>query len=163
MDAMDAEKTNPAYVISKEGRWSPRPIRPSRAATRKSIVVFPCCTARLGEDGTIQGCSELASCVCRRRCAGSSVSMDKEVMKRLAKRNAFAGGGLSNSARARRAAMWKRSAANGLVRSFVNRPSGIFGRCFEGADCAELKKPPWKGSSYDRNGDRGARHHRARV
>jgi len=87
MDAMDAEKYKILhYVISKEGRWSPRPIVPEPRGNPEIDVVFPVLHGTFGEDGTIQGLLELAELpYVGAGVLASSVSMDKEVMKRLAK------------------------------------------------------------------------------
>jgi len=87
MDAMDAEKYKILhFVISKEGRWSPRPIVPEPRGNPEIDVVFPVLHGTFGEDGTIQGLLELAELpYVGAGVLASSVSMDKEVMKRLAK------------------------------------------------------------------------------
>ena len=87
MDAMDPEKYKVLhYLISKEGKWSPRPIVPEPRANPEIDVVFPVLHGTFGEDGTIQGLLELAELpYVGAGVLASSVSMDKEVMKRLAK------------------------------------------------------------------------------
>ncbi len=86
IDAMDADKYKVLhYVISKEGRWSPRPIVPEPHANAEIDVVFPVLHGTFGEDGTIQGLLELAELpYVGAGVLASSVSMDKEIMKRLA-------------------------------------------------------------------------------
>jgi D-alanine-D-alanine ligase len=87
MDAMDPEKYKVLhYLISKEGKWSPRPIVPEPRANPEIDVVFPVLHGTFGEDGTIQGLLELAELpYVGAGVLASSASMDKEVMKRLAK------------------------------------------------------------------------------
>src|SRR3984893_3326733 len=87
IDAMDAEKYKVLhYLISKEGRWSPRPIVPEPGGNPEIDVVFPALHGTFGEDGTLQGLLELAELpYVGAGVLASSVSMDKEVMKRLAK------------------------------------------------------------------------------
>jgi len=87
MDAMDTEKYKVLhYLISKEGKWSPRPIVPEPRANPEIDVVFPVLHGTFGEDGTIQGLLELAELpYVGAGVLASSASMDKEVMKRLAK------------------------------------------------------------------------------
>ena len=87
MDAMDQEKYKILqYMISKEGKWRPRPIVPEPNANPEIDVVFPILHGTFGEDGTIQGLLELADLpYVGAGVLGSSASMDKEVMKRLAK------------------------------------------------------------------------------
>ena len=54
-----------------------------------------------GEDGTVQGLLELADLpYVGAGVLASSISMDKEMMKRVAKERGLAGGGLSLSCRA---------------------------------------------------------------
>jgi D-alanine-D-alanine ligase len=87
IDAMDPEKYKVLhFLISKEGKWSPRPIVPEPRANPEIDVVFPVLHGTFGEDGTIQGLLELAELpYVGAGVLASSVSMDKEVMKRLAK------------------------------------------------------------------------------
>jgi D-alanine-D-alanine ligase len=87
MEAMDPEKYKILhYMISKDGKWHPRPIAPEPHGNPEIDVVFPCLHGTFGEDGTIQGLLELAGLpYVGAGVLGSSASMDKEVMKRLAK------------------------------------------------------------------------------
>jgi D-alanine-D-alanine ligase len=87
IEAMDQEKYKVLhYLISKEGKWSPRPIVPEPRANPEIDVVFPVLHGTFGEDGTVQGLLELADLpYVGAGVLASSVSMDKEVMKRLAK------------------------------------------------------------------------------
>ena len=87
IDAMDPEKYKVLhFVISKEGKWSPRPIVPEPRSNPEIDVVFPVLHGTFGEDGTIQGLLELAELpYVGAGVLASSASMDKEVMKRLAK------------------------------------------------------------------------------
>src|SRR3984893_7108191 len=86
MDAMDSEKYKVLhYLISKQGRWSPRPIVPEPGGNPEIDVVFPALHGTFGEDGTIQGLLELAELpYVGAGVLASSVSMDKEMMKRVA-------------------------------------------------------------------------------
>src|ERR1700676_4222975 len=86
IDAMDPEKYKVIhYVISKEGKWRPRPITPEPHMNPEIDVVFPILHGTFGEDGTIQGLLELAELpYVGAGVLASAVSMDKEVMKRLA-------------------------------------------------------------------------------
>src|SRR5579862_8415278 len=87
IDAMDPERYKVLhYLISKEGKWSPRPIVPEPRANPEIDVVFPVLHGTFGEDGTVQGLLELAELpYVGAGVLASSASMDKEVMKRLAK------------------------------------------------------------------------------
>src|SRR6202790_1051861 len=87
IDAMDPEKYKVLhYLISKEGKWRPRPIVPEPRANPEIDVVVPVLHGTFGEDGTIQGLLELAELpYVGAGVLASSASMDKEVMKRLAK------------------------------------------------------------------------------
>jgi D-alanine-D-alanine ligase len=87
MEAMDTEKYKILhYLISKTGKWSPRPIVPEPNGNPGIDVVFPVLHGTFGEDGTLQGLLELADLAyVGAGVLASSVSMDKEVMKRLAK------------------------------------------------------------------------------
>lgn len=86
IDAMDPEKYKVIhYVISKEGKWRPKPITPEPHMNPEIDVVFPILHGTFGEDGTIQGLLELAELpYVGAGLLASAVSMDKEVMKRLA-------------------------------------------------------------------------------
>ena len=71
-------------LITKGGRWQPGPILPEPGANPGIDVVFPVLHGTFGEDGTIQGLLELAALpYVGAGVLASSVSMDKEVMKRL--------------------------------------------------------------------------------
>jgi len=86
MDNLDPEKYKVLhYFISKEGKWSPRPIAPEPKSNQEIDVVIPVLHGTFGEDGTVQGLLELADLpYVGAGVLGSAVSMDKEVMKRLA-------------------------------------------------------------------------------
>src|ERR1700722_11591931 len=72
------------YFIDQAGRWSPRPIQPEPGAHPEIDVVFPVLHGTFGEDGTVQGLVELADLpYVGAAVAASSVSMDKEMMKRV--------------------------------------------------------------------------------
>jgi D-alanine-D-alanine ligase len=86
MEAMDPDKYKVLhYLISNQGKWSPRPILPEPGGNPEIDVVFPALHGTFGEDGTIQGLLELAELpYVGAGVLASSVSMDKEIMKRLA-------------------------------------------------------------------------------
>lgn len=72
------------YLISKEGKWTPRAISPEPGGNEGIDVVFPVLHGTFGEDGAIQGLLEMAELpYVSAGVLASSVSMDKEVMKRL--------------------------------------------------------------------------------
>jgi D-alanine-D-alanine ligase len=72
------------YFIDKQGKWSPRPILPEPGAHSEIDVVFPVLHGSFGEDGTVQGLLELADLpYVGAGVLGSSVSMDKIMMKRV--------------------------------------------------------------------------------
>src|SRR6266540_4640432 len=85
MEAMDASRYEVIpYTISKEGKWSPRPILPEPDDNPGIDVVFPALHGTFGEDGTVQGLLELADLpYVGAGVLGSAVSMDKEMMKRV--------------------------------------------------------------------------------
>src|SRR3984957_5183430 len=87
IEALDTEKYKVLhYVISKEGKWSPRPILPEPGGNPGVDVVFPVLHGTFGEDGTVQGLLELADLpYVGAGVMASSISMDKEMMKRVAK------------------------------------------------------------------------------
>jgi D-alanine-D-alanine ligase len=73
------------YVISKQGKWSPRPILPEPGGNPEVDVVFPVLHGTFGEDGTVQGLLELADLpYVGAGVLASSISMDKDMMKRVA-------------------------------------------------------------------------------
>jgi D-alanine-D-alanine ligase len=74
------------YFIDKDGKWAPGPILPEPGANGGIDVVFPVLHGTFGEDGTVQGLLELADLpYVGAGVLGSSVSMDKEMMKRVCK------------------------------------------------------------------------------
>jgi D-alanine-D-alanine ligase len=85
MKAMDRSKYDVTeYFISKEGKWRPKPILPEPEAQPDIDVVFPVLHGTFGEDGTVQGLLELADLpYVGAGVLASSVSMDKELMKRI--------------------------------------------------------------------------------
>jgi D-alanine-D-alanine ligase len=87
IEALDEEKYKVVhYLISKEGKWSPRPILPEPGGNPGVDVVFPVLHGTFGEDGTLQGLLELADLpYVGAGVLASSISMDKEMMKRVTK------------------------------------------------------------------------------
>jgi len=85
LDALDREKYDVSeYLISAEGRWSPRPIIPEPGANPDLDVVIPVLHGTFGEDGTMQGLLEMAGLAyVGAGVLASAVSMDKDVTKRL--------------------------------------------------------------------------------
>ena len=85
MKAMDRDKYEVLpYFIGKDGRWDPRPILPEPGADQGFDVVFPVLHGTFGEDGTMQGLLELADVpYVGAGVLASSVSMDKDMMKRV--------------------------------------------------------------------------------
>jgi D-alanine-D-alanine ligase len=87
MDAMDPAKYERIeYFIDKDGKWIPKPILPEPGAHPEIDVVFPVLHGTFGEDGTVQGLLELAALpYVGAGVLASSVSMDKDMMKRVCK------------------------------------------------------------------------------
>src|SRR2546427_149545 len=87
MERMDPAKYEKIeYFIDKQGKWHPRPILPEPGAQPEIDVVFPVLHGTFGEDGTMQGLLELADLpYVGAGVMASSVSMDKEMMKRVCK------------------------------------------------------------------------------
>jgi D-alanine-D-alanine ligase len=85
LDGMDPAKYEKIeYFIDKQGKWSPQAISPEPGAHPGIDVVFPVLHGTFGEDGTIQGLFELADLpYVGAGVLASSVSMDKEMMKRV--------------------------------------------------------------------------------
>jgi D-alanine-D-alanine ligase len=87
MDALDPAKYERIeYFIDQQGKWLPKPILPEPGAQPDIDVVFPVLHGTFGEDGTVQGLLELAGLpYVGAGVLASSVSMDKEMMKRVCK------------------------------------------------------------------------------
>jgi D-alanine-D-alanine ligase len=85
MQAMSRERYEISeYFIGKDGKWRPRPILPEPGAHPEIDVVFPVLHGTFGEDGTVQGLLELADLpYVGAGVLASSLSMDKEMMKRV--------------------------------------------------------------------------------
>jgi D-alanine-D-alanine ligase len=85
MRALDPDKYEVLpYFIGKDGRWDPKPILPEPGVDQGFDVVFPVLHGTFGEDGTVQGLLELADVpYVGAGVLASSVSMDKDVMKRV--------------------------------------------------------------------------------
>src|SRR5690348_11823638 len=82
--ALDRSKYDVSEIfITKDGKWQPGPILPEPGANAIDVV-FPVLHGTFGEDGTIQGLFEMAELpYVSAGVLASSVSMDKEVTKRL--------------------------------------------------------------------------------
>ena len=82
---LDPAKYELSHItISREGKWSPGPILPEPGAHPDIDVVFPILHGTFGEDGTLQGLLELADLpYVGAGVMASSISMDKEMMKRV--------------------------------------------------------------------------------
>jgi D-alanine-D-alanine ligase len=87
MDALDpARYERIEFFIDQQGKWLPKPILPEPGAHPDVDVVFPVLHGTFGEDGTVQGLLELADLpYVGAGVMASSVSMDKEMMKRVCK------------------------------------------------------------------------------
>lgn len=87
LDGMDSAKYDKTeFFIDQQGKWSPRPILPEPGAHADIDVVFPVLHGTFGEDGTIQGLLDLADLpYVGAGVLASSVSMDKDMMKRVCK------------------------------------------------------------------------------
>lgn len=85
MTAMDPMRYEIVRIlITQDGRWTPRAISPEPGGNPGIDVVFPVLHGTFGEDGTVQGLLELADLpYVGAGVLASSVSMDKEIMKRL--------------------------------------------------------------------------------
>ncbi len=85
MEAMDSSRYEVVpFTIDQEGKWSPGPILPEPGANTGIDVVFPALHGTFGEDGTVQGLLELADLpYVGAGVLSSSLSMDKELMKRV--------------------------------------------------------------------------------
>lgn len=85
MAAMDSSRYEiEPILITKDGRWKPRAISPEPGGNAGIDVVFPVLHGTFGEDGTVQGLLELADLpYVGAGVLASSVSMDKEMMKRV--------------------------------------------------------------------------------
>jgi D-alanine-D-alanine ligase len=85
MAAMDRERYEILPIlIDQDGKWKPHAISPEPGGNPGIDVVFPVLHGTFGEDGTVQGLLELADLAyVGAGVLGSSVAMDKEVMKRL--------------------------------------------------------------------------------
>ncbi|MCS7025619.1 MAG: D-alanine--D-alanine ligase [Bryobacteraceae bacterium] len=85
MEALDPQRyVVLPHLISKEGKWSPKPIQPEPRANAHIDVVFPVLHGTFGEDGTLQGLCELADLpYVGPGVFASAASMDKEAMKLL--------------------------------------------------------------------------------
>jgi D-alanine-D-alanine ligase len=85
VEALDRERYEIVeYFIDPAGKWSPAAILPEPGANPGIDVVFPVLHGTFGEDGTIQGLLELADLpYVGPGVLASSVSMDKDMMKRV--------------------------------------------------------------------------------
>jgi len=85
LNAIDRNKYEVVPItISHEGRWEPFTVSPDPSVKPDVDVLFPIVHGTFGEDGTIQGLFEMADLpYVGAGVLGSSIGMDKDVMKRL--------------------------------------------------------------------------------
>lgn len=85
MESLDQERYEILrFLISKDGKWDPKPLVPEPGGNPGIDVVFPVLHGPFGEDGTVQGLLELADLpYVGPGVLASSAAMDKEVTKRL--------------------------------------------------------------------------------
>lgn len=85
MDALDPARFEVLpFLIGKDGRWDPYPLKPEPGAQPGIDVVFPVLHGTFGEDGTVQGLLELADLAyVGAGVFASAAAMDKAHFKRL--------------------------------------------------------------------------------
>ena len=85
LKAIDRNKYDVVPItIAHDGSWKPFTLSPDPTVQRPVDVVFPILHGTYGEDGTVQGLFELANIpYVGAGVLGSSVGMDKDVMKRI--------------------------------------------------------------------------------
>lgn len=85
MDALDPGRFEVLpFLIGKDGRWDPYPLKPEPGAHPDIDVVFPVLHGTFGEDGTVQGLLELANLAyVGAGVLASAAAMDKSHFKRL--------------------------------------------------------------------------------
>ena len=85
LDAIDRSQFEVSeYLITKDGKWQPRPILPEPGSNPGIDVVFPVLHGSLGEDGTVQGLLEMAELpYVGSGVLASAAAMDKDVTKRI--------------------------------------------------------------------------------
>jgi len=85
LDAIDRSRFEVSeYLITKDGKWQPRPILPEPGSNPGIDVVFPVLHGSLGEDGTVQGLLEMAELpYVGSGVLASAAAMDKDVTKRI--------------------------------------------------------------------------------
>lgn len=72
------------FLIGKDGKWDPYPLKPEPGAHPGIDVVFPVLHGTFGEDGTVQGLLELADLAyVGAGVFASAAAMDKSCFKRL--------------------------------------------------------------------------------
>ncbi len=85
VEALDRDRYEVVeFFINPDGKWSPSPVLPEPGGNPGIDVVFPVLHGTFGEDGTMQGLLELADLpYVGPGVLASSVSMDKDMMKRV--------------------------------------------------------------------------------
>jgi D-alanine-D-alanine ligase len=85
VEALDRDRYEVVeFFIDQQGKWSPSPVLPEPGSNPGIDVVFPVLHGTFGEDGTMQGLLELADLpYVGPGVLASSVSMDKDMMKRV--------------------------------------------------------------------------------
>lgn len=85
MDALDPARFEVLpFLIGKDGKWDPYPLKPEPGAHPGIDVVFPVLHGTFGEDGTVQGLLELADLAyVGAGVFASAAAMDKAHFKRI--------------------------------------------------------------------------------
>jgi D-alanine-D-alanine ligase len=85
MGALDPERFEVLpFLIGKDGKWDPYPLKPEPGAHAEIDVVFPVLHGTFGEDGTMQGLLELADLAyVGPGVLASAAAMDKDHFKRV--------------------------------------------------------------------------------
>ena len=85
VEALDRDRYEVVeFFIDQQGKWSPSPVLPEPGGNPGIDVAFPVLHGTFGEDGTMQGLLELADLpYVGPGVLASSVSMDKDMMKRV--------------------------------------------------------------------------------
>ena len=164
IEALDPEKYKVLhYLIRRRASGARGRSCRSRAEIRRSTSCFPVLHGTFGEDGTVQGLLELADLpYVGAGVLASSVSMDKEMMKRVCRERGLPVVDYFLACRGEHdAAEHLRNALSGVREA---GQSGIVGGDLEGAElrtsCTGRDRTWPRVRSQDH---RGARHHRARV
>jgi len=150
------------YLIGKDGRWNPRPILPEPGAHPDIDVVFPVLHGTFARTARCRVCRTGGSSVRRSQVLASSLSMDKDAMKRICRERGLP---VVEYMVMGRDAMDAEAVARTLPFPIFVKPANLGSSVgiSKAHNLAELEAALKLAAEFDRKNRRGTRHRRPGV